>query len=450
MLTLHTEVAALSRADCLAGLKRIIPNSRINQVLRQSGKDRSFCPRLPPVSVVRFVMGLGFFCRDCYRQVFRWINPGTAVPGRSTLCEARQRVGVRPLVELARGTVRLLAEPTTTPGAFYRQMRVVALDGFVVDVPDTAENARVFGRPRGGRAAGAFPQVRTVALCEVGTHVLFRWLSKPMTTDERPMADRLLKELRGDMLLLWDRNFHSHDRVKQVIRRGANLLARIKNQPVFQRVKRLSDGSFLSTLYRNEPDRSYDRNGIVVRIVEYTFNDPNRSGSGEQHRLLTTLLDEKLDPAITLIELYHDRWEEELVIDELKTHQIERITLRSQTPAGVIQELHALLLDHFVIRALMHEAARTVAITPLRLSFTGTLKILRCRLPQYPAARKTQARWWDQLIAEIAGEKIEPRRNRINPRVIKRKMSKWKKKRRKHRHYLQPIKSFRENIVMIR
>src|SRR5271170_6033560 len=126
MLTLHKEVAALSRADCLAGLKRIIPPSRIKRVLRDSGKDRAFCPRLSPVSVVQFVLGLGLFCRDCYRQVFRWINTNSPVPGRSTLCEARQRVGVKPLVELARQTVRLLAEPATTPGAFYRQMRLVA------------------------------------------------------------------------------------------------------------------------------------------------------------------------------------------------------------------------------------------------------------------------------------------------------------------------------------
>ena len=236
MLTLHKEVAALSRADCLDGLKRIIPPSRIKRVLRDSGKDRAFCPRLSPLSVVRFVLGLGLFCRDCYRQVFRWINPYSDVPGRSTLCEARQRVGVKPLVDLARQTVRLLAEPATTPGAFYRGMRLVALDGFVLDVPDSPDNARVFGRPQGGRTPGAFPQVRVVALCEVGTHVLFRWLSKPITIDERPMAERLMRELSSDMLLMWDRNFLSYNRVRQILGRGANLLAKIKKNLIFQPV----------------------------------------------------------------------------------------------------------------------------------------------------------------------------------------------------------------------
>jgi hypothetical protein len=450
MLTLHKEVAALSRADCLDGLKRIIPPSRIKRVLRDSGKDRAFCPRLSPLSVVRFVLGLGLFCRDCYRQVFRWINPYSDVPGRSTLCEARQRVGVKPLVDLARQTVRLLAEPATTPGAFYRGMRLVALDGFVLDVPDSPDNARVFGRPQGGRTPGAFPQVRVVALCEVGTHVLFRWLSKPITIDERPMAERLMRELSSDMLLMWDRNFLSYNRVRQILGRGANLLAKIKKNLIFQPIRRLGDGSFLARIYPNAWKRRDDREGILVRIIEYRLDDPTRPGGGEKHRLLSTLLDEKLDPAPTLIELYHGRWEEELAIDEFKTHEIERITLRSQTPAGVVQELNGLLLDHFVIRTLMYEAAQTTLITPLRLSFTGTLKILRCRIPQCPNRLRAQVRWWSRLIAEIAEEKIELRRNRINPRVIKKKMSKWPKKRRKDRHYPQPTKSFRNAIVMIR
>jgi hypothetical protein len=234
-----------------------------------------------------------------------------------------------------------------------------------------------------------------------------------------------------------------------VIGRGAHLLAKIKNNLVFQPIRRLSDGSFLARIYPNGWKRRDDRDGILVRIIEYRLDDPRRPGHGQKHRLLTTLLDETLDPAVTLIELYHDRWEQELSIDEFKTHQIERITLRSQTPAGVIQELNALLLDHFVIRALMAEAAETVAITPLRLSFTGTLKILRCRLPQCPRSHRVQRRWWDELIAEIALEQIEPRRNRINPRVIKRKMSKWMKKRPKHRRYPQPSKRFRDAIVVL-
>jgi hypothetical protein len=452
MFALDKEVAALSGADRLAGLKRIIPRERIKQVLARTGKDRAFCPRLPAFFMVWFVLGLGLFCRDCYRQVFRWLvrwGGRGSVPGRSTLCEARQRLGVAPLVQLAQRTVRLLANPQT-PGAFYRGRRLMALDGFVVDLPDSPENQRVFGKPAGGRAPGAFPQARVVALCEAGTHVLYRWGIKPIRVGESTMARRLLDFLSSHMLLLWDRNFLSYDRVQQVIGRGATLLARVKNHLVFRPIRCLGDGSYLAKLYRNGYDRQHDRAGLLVRIIEYTFDDPHRPGQGQKHRLLTLLLDETLDPAKTLIELYHLRWEEELSIDEAKTHQLERPCLRSQTPAGVAQELYALLIDHFVIRVLMFEAAATKPISPLRLSFTATLKILRCRIPHCPRRLRQRRRWWRRLLEEIAEEVIEPRRNRVNPRVIKRKMSKWKKKRPEHRHNPQPTKNFRAAIVMLR
>jgi hypothetical protein len=447
------DVSALSRADRLAGLQRIIPRSLIGQVLKESGKDRSVCPRLPAVFMIRFVLALGLFCRDCYRQVFRWLRrwEPAGVPGRSTLCEARKRLGVRPLVLLAQRTVRLLAE-SSTPGAFYRGMRLMALDGFVVDVADSPANQRVFKRPGSDRGRSAFPQVQVVALCEAGTHVMWKWLFKPCTWDERPMANVLLSALQANMLLLWDRNFLGYERVKVVVGTGAHLLARVTNWPVFEPIRRLSDGSFLARLYRTPTDRRHDRQGVTVRLIEYTFDDPNRPGKGEKHRLLTTLLDEMLDPAVSLIGLYHERWEEELSIDEIKTHEMERPVLRSQTPAGVIQELYALLLDHFVVRVLMFEAARRgeEGIDPRRLSFTGAIKILRCRIPECPGGKKAQQRWWEDLLGEIAEETLPPRRNRINPRVIKRKYSKWKVKRPNHRHYPQPTKSFREGIVMLR
>ena len=425
MFHLGKEAAALSREQRLHALYRIIPPSKVKQVLRQTGRGRTFCARLSDLFTVFFVLAMGLFCRDCYRQIFRWLRPWHAgmVPGRSTLCEARRRVGVRPLLVLAQETIQLLATPHT-PGAF--------------------------GRPHGGRADGAFPQVRTVALCEAATHVMWRWLIKPTRVAEQPMADWLLRFLTPDMLLLWDRNFLSYRRVGRIIGQGTPLLARVKTGLIFQPLQRLADGSYLAKLYRNATERKHDRDGIVVRIMDYTFDDPNRPHHGEKHRLLTTLLDAELDPANVLIELYHVRWEEELSIDEIKTHQMERPTLRSQTPAGVVQELYALLLDHFVVRNLMFQAAQEAQVPPVRISFVGTLKILRCRIPQCPRRRQAQSRWWRNLVREAAEEVLPPRRNRTNPRVIKRKMSKWKKKRPQHRLSPQPTRSFAEAIVMIR
>jgi hypothetical protein len=305
----------------------------------------------------------------------------------------------------------------------------MALDGFVLDLPDRTANARVFGRPGSGRSPAAFPQARVLALCEVGTHVLWKTQIKPCRCGEITMAPTLLRHLQDDMLLLWDRGFLSYRLVQQVCQRQAQLLARVKNNLVFRPTRRLSDGSYLAKLYASAGHRARDEGGLVVRIIEYTLDDPGRPGSGEKHRLLTTLCSASRHPAKRLIVLYHERWEEEVTIDEIKTHQRERPVLRSETPAGVMQEIQGLLLAHYVIRALMNEAARQNGVPPRRLSFTGTLKVLRCRLPECPKGRAGLRRWYENVLAEVGEEVLPQRRNRINPRVIKRKMSKWRKKR---------------------
>jgi hypothetical protein len=349
---------------------------------------------------------------------------------------------------LAEQVITLQGTPET-PHCFYAGMRLMALDGFVVDVADTPANDRAFGRPGSRRSAAAFPQVRVLSLCESGTHVLWRSLVKPCHRGEVRMARYLLRFLEENMLLLWDRGFLSYDLVCQVKERKAHLLARVKSHLVFRPLQRLSDGSYLAKLYPSSWHRAHDQKGIVVRIIEYTFDDPGRPGSGEKHRLLTTLLDARRHPALRLILLYHERWEEEVTIDELKTHQRERAVLRSETPGGVVQEIYGLLLGHYVIRKLMCEAAETAGLAPRQMSFVNTLKILRCRLPECPRSPRGLLRWYDDLLKEIAEEVLEPRRDRVNPRVIKRKMSRWLKKRLKHRNYPQPTKNFRKSIVML-
>jgi hypothetical protein len=263
------------------------------------------------------------------------------------------------------------------------------------------------------------------------------------------MAPSLLRALQKDMLLLWDRGFLSYALVQQVQTRQAQLLARIKKNLVFKPLKRLGDGSYLAKFYASPGQRAKDEGGVLVRVIDYTLTDAARSGQGETHRLLTTLLDAKAHPAEDLIVLYHERWEEEVTIDELKTHQRERAVLRSETPAGVVQEIAGLLLAHYVVRVLMNEAARASHLPPRRLSFTGTLKILRCRLAECPKSRHGVQRWYDHLLAEIAEEVLPKRRNRINPRVIKRKMSNWRKKRPEHRRYPQPSQTFRQSVLIL-
>jgi hypothetical protein len=403
------------------------------------------------------VLAMGIFTNVPIRQVFkrtRFVRMGEETPCRSSLCHARQRLGVAPVRRLFLRTVHPLATPET-PGAFYKGMRLMGIDGVVFNLPDRAANEAVFGRPSGGdRGEGAFPQLRKVSLVELGTHVEVAFVAKPITTGEQAVLPALLKHVPDDALLLWDRGFFSYELWKLLISRQIPIVARVKSKLILRPLQHLSDGSYLAKIYPKPYDREKDRNGIVVRVIRYKLDDPQRVGHDAEHVMITNLFDEERYPAAELIPLYHERWEEELVFDEQKTHQDPRratkpANLRSETPVGVIQELYALSLAHFVIRALMFEAAKGEALDSDRLSFTGCFQILQCRLPECRVTSATSLeQWYEALLWEMSRERIEPRRNRINPRVIKQKMSKWKKKRPEHFHPPPLQKTFAQSVLM--
>jgi hypothetical protein len=327
-------------------------------------------------------------------------------------------------------------------------MRLMALDGFVLDLPDTGENDRAFGRPGSGRGKGAFPQARVVALCEVGSHAFWRWTVKPFWRGEATMAHHLLGKLEEGMLVLLDRNLLSFRNLSQVLDRDAHLLARVASNRIFEPTEVLADGSYLAKAYRTDYDRKEDRNGVEVRVIEYELTDPDRPSKEKVHRLVTTLLDAQAYPALELVELYHQRWEEELSIDELKTHQKGRPTLRSKTPLGVVQEIEGLMLAHYCVRAVMYQAARERGLAPRRLSFVGTLKIIQMRLAEAPKGRRALRRWWEKLLMEVGEEELPPRRDRVNPRVIKKQVSVWPRKRPHHKKPPRPSMPFRESVVI--
>jgi hypothetical protein len=333
----------------------------------------------------------------------------------------------------------------------------MGVDGTLFDVPDSAANAAVFARPSAGpRGEGAFPQVRKLSLVELGTHVEVALVVRSSAHGEQSMIGGLFRHLTPGMLLLWDRGFFSYELWREMTARGVKALARVKGRLILRPIRHLADGSYLAKIYKGAYDRGKDRDGIVVRVIRYALDDPQRVGHGEEHVLITNLLDEDLHHAMELIILYHERWEEEQVFDEQKTHQDPRratkpAQLRSQTPTGVIQEIYALSLGHFVIRSLMFEAAAAVGLDPDRLSFTGCFQVLKCRLPECNGTTPaTFEAWCEGLLWEMQGERTDPRRNRINPRVIKRKMSKWKKKRPEHRRLPPLKKAFPETVVMTR
>jgi hypothetical protein len=403
---------------------------------------------------------MGLLTELSIRQVFkhaRRLRPGEESPDRSALCQARQRLGVAPVRALFQQVVRPLATPERTPQAFYRGLRLMGIDGTVLDVPDTPANAAAFGRPSAGdRGDGAFPQVRKVSLVELGTHaeVAFTWASIH-DGGEQQQVEPLLERLPPDGLLLEDRGFFSYEHWKKCSARGVKVLGRVASHLVLEPRQYLADGSYLAQIYPSSYHRDKDRDGLTVRVIRYRLDDPQRVGHDQEHRLLTNLLDAERYPAHELIPLYHERWEEELVFDEQKTHQDPRRAskpthLRSQTPAGVEQELYALSLGHYVTRALMVEAAARAGLDPDRLSFTGCFQILKCRLPECDSRTPaTMDQWYAALLDELARERTDPRRNRINPRVIKRKMSKWPKKRPKHCRPPPLQKTFAEAVVML-
>jgi hypothetical protein len=448
--------------DRLLLLEQVIGPQQVRQALEDTGCFDSRRCRLTREVIFWVVLAMGILTDLPIRQVFKYarrLHPGEATPHRSSLCLARQRLGLAPVRRLFERVVRLRAT-SQTAGAFYKDWRLMALDGTVYNVPDSPANAAAFGRASGGhRGDGAFPQVRKLSLVEVGTHVELAFVAKGIKeadSGEQRLAPGLFRHLRADMLLVWDRGFFSYTLWKQVVTRGCQLLARVRSHLVLRPLQVLADGSYLAKLYPRGWERSKDREGLVVRVIRYTLNDPQRVGCGQEHILLTTLWDAAAYPARELVLLYHERWEIELVYDEQKTHQNPwRVTkpadLRSQTPMGVLQELYALSLGHFVVRSLMAEAAGE-ALDPDRLSFVGCLQILRCRLPECPSPSSPSfAAWYEGLLEEVRRERTDDavRRNRINPRVVKVKMSKFKKKRAQHRPVPPLKKTFAESIVML-
>jgi hypothetical protein len=444
--------------DRIGGLEQVIRPEDIQQALAATGRVNARRCQLTHEVVLWIILAMGIFTDVPIRQVFklsRRLRVGERSPHRSSLCVARRRLGVAPVRHLFERTVRLLARHDT-PGAFAFGLRLVGIDGTVLDVPDTAANDAAFGRPSGMRGDGAFPQVRKLSLVELGTHVEIGVAIKAIRCGERTMVEGLLNHLGPGMLLLLDQGFFSEKLWRKLMARGVSVLARVTTQMILRPIRTLSDGSFLAKIYKGDYNRRKDRDGVVVRVIRYTLDDPQRVGHGEVHVLLTNLLDEALYPAMDLVILYHERWEHELTFDEQKTHQdpprpSKPVPLRSETPAGVIQEIYALSLAHFVIRALMFEAAATVALDPDRLSFTGCFQILKCRLPESDARTPaTFEAWYHGLLWEMQTERTDPRRNRINPRVIKKPQSNWKKKRPEHRRLPPLKKSFKETVVMIR
>jgi hypothetical protein len=442
--------------DRLSGLSQVIPQAVLDQALIDAGLgDQKLCPLSHRV-MLWVILAMGVLTHLPIRQVYihaRRLRLNSKIPSRSNLCEGRQRLGVEPVRLVYERVVHPLATPET-PGAFYKGLRLMGFDGTVMDTPDTPANEECFGRSSGGRGDSAFPQLRKISLVELGTHIETALTIGGYHDGEQTLVERLLNRIPTDALLLEDRGFFSYEHWKKLDARGVKLLVRLKSNLVLNRIQSLPDGSYLSKIYPSPRHRQRDREGIVIRVIEYTIDDPQRTGHGEKHRLGTNLLDHDKFPALELACLYHERWEEELVFDEQKTHLDPRrpgkpAHFRSQTPQGVEQEVYALSLGHFVIRALMLEAAKQENLDVDRLSFTNCLRVLQSALPECDSSATASIKqWYDLLLQTMLQQRNEPRRNRANPRVVKRKMSKFAKKRPEHRNSKPIKKTFAETVLI--
>jgi hypothetical protein len=376
----------------LEALEAAIPDEAVEAAIEATGTRERRRRRLPTHLVVTLVVAMGLWASESMRHVLAEVvagwreggeqaQAGWHLPSTAAIVQARRRAGARLLRELFRAVAGPIAT-AQTDGAFLDGLRLMAIDGTTIDVADTPANDRAFGRPTTKRGAGAFPQIRVLALIETGTHVICDAVIRPFGTGEVPTALRLLRAIGPGMLLLWDRGFHSYEMVRVTLAQQAQFLGRTRRNIVLRPTEVLADGSFLARIYPSPTARRRDEQGIELRVIEYALDTPAGPGQ-EKYRLITSLLDERTFPAERLAATYHERWEIETALDEVKVHQwAHPRPLRSKHPREVVQEVYGLLLAHLAIRTVMYQAARSSGIDPDRLSFTGALRVLRRAIPR--------------------------------------------------------------------
>ncbi len=448
----------------IEALSRFVSPATIRSVLTQTGRRTQRTRRLPAATVVWLVIAIGIWTDLDIPAVWRQVvgalrslflaSDAKHPPCKSALSQARTRLGARAMRQLFVATSRPIALGQTR-GAFYKGMRLMAIDGVRFDMPDTRANAAAFGRPgtrRNGQSIeGAYPQIHAIFLAETGTHLVVEAYLKRGKKSEFKVVTSLLKKAPPGCLVLQDRGFYGYRPLAEANRRGIHLLGRVGNHVVFRRTETCPDGSHLTVIYPGDKDRRHQTNGLLVRVIEYTLDEPNRTGHRERHRLVTTLLDADQHPAKELVVLYHQRWEIEIGNDELKTHQLHRqVHLRSRTPCGILQEIYGILIAYNAVRFLMHEAALSVDIDPRRLSFIHAVRVLRETAPLMRAAPAFRLPiLYAAMIQHIAHGRLPPRENRINPRVVKKKMSNFAKKRPEHYHIPKPQTTFQQSVVIL-
>lgn len=378
----------------LGVLVEAVPRDAVDEAVTVCGvREKRSDAELPAHVVAYLTLGLCLFPDDDYEEVVtrvtgsldRWNcwNAGWSVPTSSGITQARKRLGrgVFPeLFERTCGPVAGKAGPAaeaaalgTARGSFLRRWRLLAIDGFDIDVPDSKENAAEFGYAGSGDNRSAFPKARVVALAECGTHAFVAAEVDAYRVGEKTLAQRLYPRLRGDELLTADRGFYSWQAWDTAAATGAALLWRAPTQLGLPVVRVLSDGTYLTALIKptirghrrehllaaaragtdlrdiNTVPEAFDDRGLPVihlaRVIEYDVPDRTGNGTGELIVVLSTITDPTDARPDELADAYHQRWEEETSNDQLKTHlRGPGRVLRSRLPDLVHQEIWAYLI----------------------------------------------------------------------------------------------------------
>lgn len=378
-------------------LTRLLDRDLVDEVVAAAHRREKRSRLLPARVVVYYVLALCLFFGESYEEVMRKLTHGLrsvgswrkewTIPTTGAISKARIRLGEEPLKLLFERVANPMAL-RSTPGAWLHRWRIMAIDGVVFNLQDTEDNEKGFGRC-GGKNPSPFPQARIAGLVECGTHAVVAAHIGPWKMQERAQVTELLWAFQQDMLVIADAGIYSYDLWKAAAQTPADLVWRVTDSLDLPVMNILSDGSYLSLVgnpalkrrnreyARKNSTRRVDVDLLEVRVVQYEI--PNRDGKKEIIRLITTILDPTEVTAAELAAVYHERWEEESVFDEIETHQRggSAVLLRSKHAETVRQEIWALLLTHYTIRHLMREAAEQADIDTDRLSFIRSFRAIR-------------------------------------------------------------------------
>jgi hypothetical protein len=403
-------------------LARVFPAERVNEALNAHGVNSQRIRRFPAVAGVYYVVALSLYPECSYEAVFSAVAQGLAWAAgaqtpepvaKSSISELRSRIGAEPLRDLMRTCCQPLADVAHQPEAFYRGLRLVAMDGTRLELSDEPDLDAQFGRPGSRTGHSGYPQAQAVILVECASHAILSAEIGPYRSDEWQLSQVLLGALEPGMLCLADRGYNSAEHWQQALASGADLLWRASDGRHLPVRQVLSDGSYLSEIEPSKPIRARrakqgDASGAVskpqaraphktvVRVIEYQLKGlKGQPGAPRRYRLMTSLLDAQQAPALELAALYHQRWHVEAVYDELKTHlRMGRRLLRSKTPELVRQEFYGWVLAHYAVRWLLHQGAGRSKQPAQDLSFTAHLQLLRREQPRSgafpPRAATTQ------------------------------------------------------------